>query len=432
MSRRLGFPIAVGLFAIYCLAPTHQVGDARYSLLLSHSLLFNRSPALDPYFPLPVNIHTHPAVGPGSEYPYQTIVLGGHVYYFFPPGGSLLALPAVAVASVFGVGPTGPGRFDYNGPKEIRLQRVLAAAVTALWGWLVFQTARLRLPLGMSALVALSAGLGTQAMSTASRALWSDTWGLVLLQGGLLAILRAEATGMRPRPLLLGTLLGGLYLVRPTYSLAIAAVLGLLATWRWWRTLAFTVPVIGVWFLALVLFSRAYYGSDLPPYYSPGRLTFANGWTPFLGNLVSPARGLFVYVPATLFVLLAVLVAWRAVPQKRVTLVAIAAISAHLVATSGIGHWWGGWSFGPRLMLGTLPWFVLLAVQALAAWETLPGRRRVLAMCAAAALVGVLINVPAACSYRAERWNGVPTNIDEHPERLWDWRDPQFLRAFRP
>jgi uncharacterized OsmC-like protein len=27
-----------------------------------------------------------------------------------------------------------------------------------------------------------------------------------------------------------------------------------------------------------------------------------------------------------------------------------------------------------------------------------------------------------------EQWNGIPANIDQHPERLWDWKDPQFLR----
>ena len=62
------------------------------------------------------------------------------------------------------------------------LQQFLAAMLTACWGWLVYQTARTWLPVSVAAVVALAAGLGTQAMSTASRALWSDTWGIVMLQ----------------------------------------------------------------------------------------------------------------------------------------------------------------------------------------------------------------------------------------------------------
>jgi hypothetical protein len=25
-------------------------------------------------------------------------------------------------------------------------------------------------------------------------------------------------------------------------------------------------------------------------------------------------------------------------------------------------------------------------------------------------------------------WNADPVSVDAHPERLWDWRDPPFLR----
>jgi hypothetical protein len=26
-------------------------------------------------------------------------------------------------------------------------------------------------------------------------------------------------------------------------------------------------------------------------------------------------------------------------------------------------------------------------------------------------------------------WNAIPNNIDQHPERLWDWTDLQFMRT---
>ena len=185
-SLRAGLAVAIFLFIVYWTAPVHHVTDSRYSLLLSHGLVIEHTWDLHAYFPsLPLNAVTHP----GAEccvYPYQTTLVGDRLYYFYPPGGSLLGIPFVALAQLGGVGPVGPGRFDYNGAREVALQQFLAAMLTACWGWLVYQTARTWLPVSVAAVVALAAGLGTQAMSTASRALWSDTWGIVMLQVVLL------------------------------------------------------------------------------------------------------------------------------------------------------------------------------------------------------------------------------------------------------
>jgi hypothetical protein len=29
-------------------------------------------------------------------------------------------------------------------------------------------------------------------------------------------------------------------------------------------------------------------------------------------------------------------------------------------------------------------------------------------------------------------WNSHPNNIDHHPDRIWQWKDPQFLRGVYP
>jgi hypothetical protein len=39
-----------------------------------------------------------------------------------------------------------------------------------------------------------------------------------------------------------------------------------------------------------------------------------------------------------------------------------------------------------------------------------------------------LVHFNGATNPRTFAWNHQPVNVDEHPERLWDWRDPQFLR----
>ena len=110
----------------------------------------------------------------------------------------------------------------------------------------------------------------------------------------------------------------------------------------------------------------------------------------------------------------------------------------HVIA--GFDPWWGGHSYGARYTTGLVPWFVLLAVLGLKAmldWETRRGasvttRRRALLACGALLLgLSVFINARGAMAHATWRWNVLPANVDEHPERIWDWRDPQFLARDR-
>lgn len=39
----------------------------------------------------------------------------------------------------------------------------------------------------------------------------------------------------------------------------------------------------------------------------------------------------------------------------------------------------------------------------------------------------IVINVLGATENRIWSWNVRPINIDEKPERIWDWKNPQFL-----
>ena len=49
---------------------------------------------------------------------------------------------------------------------------------------------------------------------------------------------------------------------------------------------------------------------------------------------------------------------------------------------------------------------------------------------AALLLVSMIINGLGAISQDTWRWNTRPVNVDDHPERNWDWRQPQFLAGF--
>ena len=96
----------------------------------------------------------------------------------------------------------------------------------------------------------------------------------------------------------------------------------------------------------------------------------------------------------------------------------------HWLVISTFPHWKGGHSFGPRFWAQTSPSLVWIAAVAL---TPQPSRARVRSL-ATVALLGVAAHTRGSLSLKPWRWNDTPLNVDQAPERWWDWRDPQFLR----
>ena len=51
--------------------------------------------------------------------------------------------------------------------------------------------------------------------------------------------------------------------------------------------------------------------------------------------------------------------------------------------------------------------------------------------CAFAALLAasVFAHAQGGLNMQAQLWNETPVGVDQHPDRVWDWKDPQFLRG---
>jgi hypothetical protein len=181
------------------------------------------------------------------------------------------------------------------------------------------------------------------------------------------------------------------------------------------------------------------------------------------GNLVSPARGLFIFCPLVILSVIGVIVRWRA-GELTAFWKALAVIPVvHWVVISAFKHWWGGDSFGPRFFTDLMPVLVVLAlpaVEVLARWVA-PSRRRsnpggpvsdgtpvggevavgappslrwrrvLVALTVAALVWSVAVNAQGAILRSAWCWNNEPVNVDTHPSNLWNWSDPQFARGIR-
>jgi len=210
-----GFVIFVVGFAVFLGSPVRPISDSIYTFVVSESLLKHGSFAIDQFgVPRLEPRYNGSYVENGRINELEWV--GNRLYYFLPPGSSVLSLPYVALMDFFGLSVINKDG-SYNLRKEIQLQLIFSAFLMALLGSIFYFSGRLVLPALWSVIIALGGILATQVWSTLSGSMWSDTWGIFLL-GLVVWMLVAEASaGIPLRPYRLPPCWPGLTLCdRPT------------------------------------------------------------------------------------------------------------------------------------------------------------------------------------------------------------------------
>jgi hypothetical protein len=356
-----------------------------------------------------------------QDYGYRIDQVDGRFFSHFPLGTSLLAAPIVLVLDRLGA--------DFRDYEQERLGQVLLAALVALGNVsLLVRIARFFLGPGWSLAVAAAGWFGTAFASVQATALWSHNLATLL---ALFAIERtlAATRARSPAPFVaLGLALFGAYLCRPTLSLLTPALLGYLALHQRRQALLAAAVVLGA-VLVFVVVSQLTLGAPLPNYYLPQRLSGSHYLPALVGNLVSPGRGLLIFAPIFLVPLLFARHTRSALGEHRgLVLVALVWPLAHILLVSRLQHWWGGYSYGPRLLTDILPGLFVLLCVALSDAAKQRFRAARTALIALGALSFGINTLQGLYNPAVKRWNVEP-NIDQHPELLFDWRYPQFLHT---
>jgi hypothetical protein len=147
------------------------------------------------------------------------------------------------------------------------------------------------------------------------------------------------------------------------------------------------------------------------------------------GLLVSPARGLLVFSPFLLFLVLA----WRHLPgnrDERLLTLAMSIGAAVEILLYAKADWRGGLSWGPRYMTDLLPIFLWMLVPVVAA---LRGAGRVCFLVAVA--VAVAIEAIGAFSYTSS--TDIPIYaadngwLTQDMRAAWRWRNAPFLASLK-
>jgi hypothetical protein len=362
---------------------------------------------------------------------YGIEAVDGHYYNQFPIGTALLSLPPVWFVSEFldeGLGLSLEDLLQQDRMAE--LERLIASLFAALASVFIFRLARRRMGgLWRPLMVTFVFAFASPVWSTASRALWQHGPSILLLSAVLYLLSDLEQERVFPMALA-GPLLAMAYVVRPTNALSYAFLM-LAVVWYSRRGFVAAVGLSLVIFVPFMVFNLQLYGEILPPYFASTRLRIGPTFLEALaGNLISPGRGIFLFTPVLVFSLFGMVTALKTGRNTVLHVALIGIIVVHWICVSMFGHWWGGYSNGPRFFSDMTPYLVYFLAIFLEQLRRMPVRKSVIWWFPFLVSLGIssYAHFRSANSWRVVAWNETPISVDECPERVWDWQDIPFLR----
>jgi hypothetical protein len=324
------------------------------------------------------------------------------------------------------------GALDIRAPRAPALMAKLSSSLlVASTIALAYLIARRRLGQLRALFIAAALGLGTGLWSTASQTLWQHETAALGLMLAVFGLTRTPT----PSAISIGV---GLGLAASSRLQLVPEVVVLLAATAWiagWRPAAVAAAASSAFIVPLIIANQLWFGTVLgaTPMLESLHETvhgtsqsFSLQWEGAAGLLFSPNRGLFVFSPVVALATLGLRPALRD-EWRRPVIACFAAATVEYLLYASYSVWWGGHTYGPRYLLDILPLLVPGAVIAAGAFK---GR---IASAVAGLTLAWSMSVAAlgAFCYPHERWNSDPVDVDVAHDRLWDWRDPQILRAWR-
>jgi len=428
MSRNLPAGLFLFVWLIYLVCPPMLSYDSYWTLATSLSLVKHGTTQVDEY------VASAPALAYGLECPAGT----GHCYSLYPVGTAVLAAPLIAVLTVAVkiAGPLAPRTGPLFSRPEVRAffegdlmggrpltELACASFIGALTVLVQFRIACLFLPPLQAIGLALLFGFGTSEWSVASRNLMQHGFTLLLLSGALYFFVAAK-----PRLWPAGMLLALAFTVRPSNAIS-CLVLALYTVVHSRRRvaalLAGALPVAIIFFAYQMLAKHTWI-----PRYVRGAIIPMPPIEGAAMHLFSPSRGLLIFTP---IVVISGLGVWLGVRRKwcRPLLAWLAVIPMlHFALIAGA---WPGHGYGPRFMTDMMYLAIFFLIPAILWWQTTEGtaRRALAAAFLTLAGWGVFVHARGAMSYVPNQWSALPQNVDTARWRVWDWKDPQFLRGLR-
>jgi hypothetical protein len=354
--------------------------------------------------------------------------VNGHYVSEYPVGAALLAIPFYLASALGGVAP--------QSQLIAELEKLSAAATVALSAVVLYFALRQVIDRRDSLFITALYALGTSSLSEISQGLWQHGASQLALAVALYCLVRgrleagwvkiagfplAFAVTSRPTDVLLALPLGIYVLVHHRRDV--------------WGFLLSGIPPI----LFQLWYNAAYFGNPFRVqfFFTPSAavrdlsLGAGNWSTPFwnglAGILLSPGRGLLIYSPIFLMSVIGIGLAWKSDGDRLLRYASVGVLLTVLVYSKW-NVWWGGWTYGPRLLADLSPVLTLLLYPLSTLLQTKCSRvLKIASMILATWSIGAH-SIGAFADDRS--WNAY-VDVDDAPGRLWSWTDNQLVNSLR-
>ena len=340
----------------------------------------------------------------------------GHYVSAYPVGAALAAVPFYVPAVLRGEA-RGSSLFE-------RLEKVSAASIVAASVAIFYLSLRLLTDRVAALVLTAVYAFGTSSLSISSQGMWQHGPAQLAFATAFYLIVLGErkpfAAAMSGFPLAYAVV------CRPTNLLMVLPV-SLYVLFRhprqagWFLLTALPAASFQLWY------NVTYFGDPLHRQFARyGQ----RAWTTPLatgleGLLVSPGRGLFFYSPVLLFGAWGLASAWGRGGGWLLRAVGVG-VALSTLLTAKWFMWWGGATYGPRLLADLTPALVLGAVPMIGRVRS---NRSLRALFVATALWSMLAHWIGAF-YDDGSWNARPVSVDHDPGRLWHVTDNPLIEDF--
>jgi len=350
----------------------------------------------------------------------------GHIISLYPVVLPVLAAP-LYLPAVYYLSQQGwtDARLDHVARV---MEKLTASLLATLSVSLLFLLLRRRAPLPIALLLTLAYAFGTTTWVISSQALWQHGIAELLIIGALLFLTMPCSTR---RAIGAGLLLGLIAANRPP-DVVLAAALGAYGlAWAGRRRATLLIAVAALPMVLVLLYNVRVAGNVGGGYGVIGHARFFQHdlFAGVAGLLISPTRGLLVFSPFLLFLLLA----GRHRPGRReergLTLAMAVGVAVQIALYAKV-DWRSGLSWGPRYMTDLLPLLIWMLVPVVLA---LRGAGRFVFVL----FVGVAVAFEAigAFAYTGSLdlpiYAGDPGLYEHDMRAAWHWRNAPFVTAMR-
>ncbi len=145
-----------------------------------------------------------------------------------------------------------------------------------------------------------------------------------------------------------------------------------------------------------------------------------------IGLLFSPGRGLLIYTPITIFSFVGLILSLKNNKiENKIYPIASIFIIGQILLIAKWNMWWGGWTYGPRLLTDIVPALILLLAPILA----IISKNKIILFCfTSLVMISIFIQIMGRFFVGGYAWNSY-YSVDKKPSCLWNIKDSPILWA---